>query len=1006
MAGGEDLGRETRCFPGVKYGLGYKTTPDNFTLTDGDSLRSDLVVSLDVISGNELVELVEVNSYSNPFIKFNSDVEGDVVVQLSVKDASSDDVVKSNELTLSVLPYHGKKADDNYWAPKTPTVDTTPVILREGEEFDCMSRITLPKYTYQGHLLSHRGESRYVLASPSTYYERLSDGTLSRNPVNSSRYFYSKPDRMTMVVKKAGEGKISFTWLTRYSSGEIKTSNSASYSADIPVTVIDRAEALGDTMNLRAKVGEVEIDRSTSIYSTLDDKTNIYGGSWAWANMFAYLNSTYSFRPVKPEDFFEYDDPEGIIDLSRLSIKFESDGDNPPVYSWEANGSSYLVAEYGTLDSTKTKTRVRIHFKTKTSNPKYIPIRDADASFVTVHADELDFSEWRPASDLIKITPSDAFLEQSDFSLLYTNSINDFIYFEKRGTSGTISDYVARIAGIGDRNLTAFMHYETPTVYCGLGAIFTVGLPAWDGYRYRAACVPNSRTFVPSKSVIKKGEYVFVDLQNTPDEEFSLDSTAIIYNYIRYSVNSGDPVNAVGLENTGVAEVICATRRGAILKGKAAGTVKVMFGGLADGKNNQAETTITVQDSQYTAPSGTLSIVAQKNSDGTVKSGQNLSLSGGGIAGWNTENPGVALVNRDGYLQTFTSGSVTIYAVTTDGRLVSETFRAQASSSGSPVTPEPEPEIDTTLREAQDTSDSVILTFENHLPVMFESPDSDPVSINIVKGSHNFDLRNVACISENPGVATINGYYDNGTGNMTAEITPKGKGSTIVRVVCGGAEDFLEVSVNDGNVATTPKLEYNGQYGASLNIYEYTEIEFKVDSKETYNNLEFSVTNGRESEIEIMGGGYTASTGLARIKVALKAHASGYVYVSYGTERLVFSIANRFNLRFEDINNFTLGVGATRYIKIFPLDDTIKVSSVRVYSQNGTVEVSQPIEETDKDTGKRYFLVGITYRKSGQDILIAHRKGDDDIYLDFNCETKSIPASSISFNTNSTIIIK
>ena len=69
MAGGEILGRETRCFPGVKYGLGYRTIPDNFTLTNGDSLRSDLVISLDIISGNELVESVEINSYSNPFIK-------------------------------------------------------------------------------------------------------------------------------------------------------------------------------------------------------------------------------------------------------------------------------------------------------------------------------------------------------------------------------------------------------------------------------------------------------------------------------------------------------------------------------------------------------------------------------------------------------------------------------------------------------------------------------------------------------------------------------------------------------------------------------------------------------------------------------------------------------------------------------------------------------------------------------------------------------------------------
>ena len=93
---------------------------------------------------------------------------------------------------------------------------------------------------------------------------------------------------------------------------------------------------------------------------------------------------------------------------------------------------------------------------------------------------------------------------------------------------------------------------------------------------------------------------------------------------------------------------------------------------------------------------------------------------------------------------------------------------------------------------------------------------------------------------------------------------------------------------------------------------------------------------------------------------------------------------------------------------IYPLDDTIKASSVWVHAQNSSnpaVYIDDIVEGTDNN-GKRVFFVSVTYRREGQEVLIASRKGDDDIYLDLECEATSIPAQSISFNQNSITINK
>ena len=1028
-AGGEDLGRETRCFSGAPYLLRYKLTPEDYLLRGRDDIR----VYVDVTEGLDLIDsctIKELQAYSSgidnrvtPEVVFKNDVTGTVKLKMCVEDLESGNTVSSNILELDVQPRHGTISDEDvFWDQYSsvgPTVNTDSIILRVGETFDCINRISLNKHSRYPNL--HRGISRYFYVIPVSYLPKEGDWKpegYTTGTINSASYIGTKTDGTTLIAKATGCGKVDIRYLVQTSSGSYSTSRET-----IPFTVIDDAEALADTMNLRFRIPEIVIDRSYPLFysGSSRDRDILQGTNYTWpyenedGERDKRLQLYDKYGSTNYEDFLEYDDPNGYFDSSRLSLRFEnSDGeylinsdkkDSGVLCAWE-EGTIYLVARYGILSSTQQRTKISIPFTMETRNPNFIPIRYTFAGLQTPRADEMDFSAWHPATEVLDIVPLDATINVSNFSM--TEGIGDLLFTERIGTSGTLNEqYRVRISGIGQANVSYFCSYKNGGTFYGEGGIFKIGLPYWDGYRYIEACAPSSRAFVPSKSEIKKGEYVFIELQNNPDEEYTLNSTIIADKYVRYSVNSGELMSASRLTATGIAEVICESRRGVILKGLAPGTINLVYGGRADGENGTATTTITILDSQYSTPTGNLKINASKNTDGTVKSGQTLTLTGGTAAGWNSSSWRYASVKKSGYLQTFTSGTVTIYAVTADGRLTSATYTTQAAGSSTPVTPEPDVPVDTTLKEAEDTSDDLILSFDRTTPVEFDSPESAPITVDVIKGSHNFYLTDVTCISENPGVATAQASFNISNGDMDVTITPKGKGSTVVRIVCGGAEDSVDVNVFGGSNATTPKLEYDGQYGVSLNVYEYTEISFKASSSSVYQALEYSVSQGREDKITVEGGNYNSTTGVATIRVALKDHISGYVYVTYGTERLIFSIANRFNLKFEDIHNFVLGVGATRYIKIYPLDNTIKASSINVYSERNNVIVSS-VENggIEPDTGKRFFLVEVKYRRAGQDMLIASREGDDDIYLDFTCEATSVPAQSINFNTNSITINK
>ena len=302
--------------------------------------------------------------------------------------------------------------------------------------------------------------------------------------------------------------------------------------------------------------------------------------------------------------------------------------------------------------------------------------------------------------------------------------------------------------------------------------------------------------------------------------------------------------------------------------------------------------------------------------------------------------------------------------------------------------------VDSSPREAQTGEDNLDLGFEDNSEITFSSPESDPVRRKVIKGATTFSINSVSCTTEKPGIVSVAKVILDG--EMYVQITPRKKGTTKVYVVYGGAADSINVEVTGGETYA-PSISYKDTTGVSLNIYEYISVEFKAISRGVFDEILFTSDN---SKIIVDKGNYDPITGTGTFTAYLNDKTSGNIQLKYGSEILDFPVVNRYNLAFESISNFILGVGATRYIKIYPLDDVIQDSEVSISSQNGNVEIGQIYEARDIQ-GERIFVVPITYKSPGRDVLIASRKGDSDIYLEFDCEATSVPASSISFNTDS-----
>ena len=1000
---------EPRCMAGQTYGLGYRLNPSEYYLkTESGSSRTDIRIFTEVDDPDELILSHEISSWNSrmvnnirPVVVFKEAVTGTVGVRMCVEDIESGEVVRSNTLILNVyndpsIIYtgtYGTGGTKQFSPPSNPML-----ITMTGGAVDCTQYL----------VTAAERQSKYFYLSTSASCVGIDT------------------DGVTLIPKKAGSGLV---WaMTHVAFGSTNTGNPVRYDGKLTkidswksftVTVYDEAEelALNNAMNLRFKVPRVEVDRSTDIIpSPFDDDPSDYPGVYrdedGDLNRWLYLNQTYDFHPRDYKDFVDYDDPNGVIDLSRLNVRLENDEGQPILFmggrerqgysvatEW-AEGSCWLVARYGELDSSKEATYCRIPYVNITNRPDHVPIRYVYRGQMRTDGDTLDWSTWYPASKVIQITPLDATINTFNFSV---SSGDEVYYIERIGTEGTLDDqYKVRFAGIGKY---------------GIGCSYTNGGPRSGGtleIRWGGSSAsypsghyqPNNITMTPSKTSIKKGKYATVNVTYTPDYNFTLYSNNFATKGWRYKIDDGNWLTKDKVNETGVIEVVCESRIGTIFRNLEGNHTLSVTCCLYWGMGSTGEyfhTDIELLSTTMSA-SSTPTINAATN-NGALIDNQTLTLSGGTVAGWNSSSWRYVDIRNSGLIKTYSPGEVTIYAVTTDGRLAQSTYRVGASGSVTPVEPEPETPIDTTLKEAQDTSDDLILRFSNKSDIIFDSPSSNPVSVDIVKETHNFSLLDVVCTSENPNVATIQGYYNMSNGSMDATITPVGKGSTVVRVVCGAESDVINVSVLDGDDASTPHVTYKNMTGASLNIYEYTRISFWCESSEVFQSLNIA---GNKEGIGVDDFIYNDSTHTGSFKVALTDHVSGYVYVKYGEERLVFSIANRFSLKFENIQDFKLGIGATRRVMIYPLDDTVKASSVWVHAQtsnNPAVYVDDIIEGTDNN-GKRVFFVPITYRRAGREVLIASRQGDDDIYLDLECEATSIPAQSISFNQNSITINK
>ena len=999
----ELLTTETRCMAGQTYYLGYNTTPSDTLLYD----RTDIRAFVEVDDPNELIQSYRLERpyTANPYvyppkIVFKENVTGQVGVRLCVEDLDSGDIIRSNTLELNV--YNDKNIVCQGTSGSNAKKFNAPNILNM-----TVGSGTIDTTQY---LVASGTQSRY-------FYLAVTNSA-------SGKVVWVGTDGTTIIPVSAGSAEITVMTHEAYANNASGTTlYGGSYTKlsswkRLKIEVIDEAEALGvgNAMNLRFKVNEVIVDRSTDIFPSVfhddpKDYPGVYRDENGDLNRWLYLNQTYDFHPRDYKDFVEYDDPNEVIDLSRLEVRLENNEGQPVLFMGDgragadvatewAEGSCWLVARYGSLSSTKEATYCRIPYTNITSNPNHIPVRYVYEGHLRTDGDTLDYSTWYPASKVIKVVPKDA-VSTGGFGLTGGDEV---YYTERIGNTGTLDDqFKVRLAGIGK--------YSIGTAFSGNGVHSGGTLEIrWGGMSasYPSGHYePNDITMIPSKTSIKKGEYVVVNVQYTPDYDFTLYAHNFATKGWRYKIDGGEWLTKDKANKTGIIEVVCESRKGSIFKNLEGNHVVsasccVYWGAAWTGEDFHTDITLL-----STEMSGTFTpTINAATKNGFLVDNQTLTLSGGTVAGWNSSSWRYASIQKTGLLRTYSPGEVTIYAVTTDGRLAQSIYRV-GSSSGSvtPIEPEPETPIDTTPREAQDITDDVVLEFSDKSDITFDSPASSPTVREITRLTHNFDLRDVVCTSENPGVATIQGSYNMNTGTLSATITPVGKGDTVVRVVCGAESDSLNVSVLDGTDATTPHITYKDMTGASLNIYEYTRISFTCDSSEIFQEL--SITGNKEG-IEVSDPTYNDSTHAGSFKVTLTDHVSGYVYVDYGQERLKFSIANRFNLKFENIQDFRLGIGATRKVMIYPLDDTIKASSVWVHAQNSSnpaVYIDDIVEGTDNN-GKRVFFVSVTYRREGQEVLIASRKGDDDIYLDLECEATSIPAQSISFNQNSITINK
>ena len=979
---------DTKCVPGKTYRFGFSCVPSSYHIRDYNSSTStysdrDRVVlepekddADNCISSFSVVSDVNReksgDAYYSLNVKFKEGASGRAGVRFGIKDKGIKTV--SNTAILDISSRNTLTSGTIEFSEESITLDINdgPVDLSQYLVFSGFSESDSKYYWFDG------SDSNGVI-------KFSSDGkSISPASIGESRvfvkYHYNGMEGTAPALKGTG--------------------------ASILIKVKDQAEDDIESFNIRFKVSEVRIDRSANIHGKSASQSST--GSQT-SDFSEQLHSKYGEWSVK--DLIAYNDPRGVFDRQRLVVRYENEdgqalaNENIPGYDvafqW-AEGQVYLAAYYGATSSSAQIRRARIPFIVETSNPDYIPIRSLSIACRIPDATLAkwkDFSQWYPFTKFFKIYPKDALLDSSEFRFS-TSGIegdgarNEVVHVQTYNPSGKTADerYRVRLAGIGGYGKISRM-WNTGRNVINTGADGGMIL-CWPDGTAQGSYRPNSVSLSAPKNSISRGEYIFVHATPTPNLDFAM----IEEMEWRYTVDGTTYYTKDNVNRLGIFDIICETRRGVIIRGGSATgthTIKVWMDLISP--KQDPEVTITLLPSAFNPQGGTPRINIQRDGNNKILDGQVATLSNGIVEGWACDNWLLSSITQEGLIRTFTAGNVTYYAVTTDGRLAYESGSTKDTITGwEPIDPHesmPTP-VDSSPREAATGEDNLDLGFEDNSEITFSSPESEPVRRKVVKGATTFSINSVSCTTEKPGIVSVEKVILDG--EMYVQITPQRKGKTKVYVVYGGAADSINVEVIGGEIYT-PSISYKDTTGVSLNIYEYISVEFKVLSRGVFDEILFTSDN---SKIIVDKGNYDPITGTGTFTVYLNDKVSGNIRLTYGSEILDFPVVNRYNLAFESISNFILGVGATRYIKIYPLDDVIQDSEVSISSQNGNVTIGQIYEARDTQ-GERIFVVPITYKSAGRDVLIASRKGDLDIYLEFDCEATSVPASSISFNTDS-----
>ena len=977
---------DTKCVPGKTYKFGFSCIPSIYRIreysssTDTYSLRDRVVLEPEKDDADNCISSCTVVSDSNRAksgdayyslkVKFKEGASGRAGVRFGIRDKGVKTV--SNTVILEVSSGNTLTSGTIGFSEESITLDVNdgPLDLSQYLVFSGFSETDSKYYWFEGS--------------------------------DSSGVIKFSTDGKSILPVAIGESRVFVKY--HYNGMEGSVASIKGTGASILIKVKDQAEEDIEGFNIRFKVSEVRIDRSSNIYGNFATSTR----PMATTDFQEQLLAKYGVDRIK--NLVIYDDPRGVFDRQRLVVRYENEaGQNitnenisgyDVAYQW-AEGQVYLAAYYGITSSAAQVRRARIPFIMETNNPDFIPIRELgiacripDATL----AKWKDFGQWYPFTKLFKVYPKDAIPESSEFKFSIYGIEGDGLrsevaHIQKYNSSGKTFDerFRVRLAGIGGSEL--IMRGRLHNGWSESGADGSVIL-CWPDGTAQGSYRPNSVVLSVPKNTISRGEYIFVHATPVPNLDFAMREEM----EWRYTVDGKSYNNKTEVNKLGIFDIICETRRGVIIRGGSATgthTIKVWMNLLPP--KQDPEITITLIPSAFNPQGGTPRINIQRDGNNKVIDGQVATLSNGVVEGWACDNWLLSSITQEGLIRTFTAGNVIYYAVTTDGRLAMESAQLKDTITGwEPIDPHgtmPIP-VDSSPREAATGEDNVDLGFEDNSDVLFASTASDPIRRKVVKGATTFSINSVSCTSEKPGIVSVEKVILDG--EMYAQITPRKKGTTKVYVVYGGASDSINVEVESGDVYA-PSISYKDTTGVSLNIYEYISVEFKAQSRGVFDEIQFTSDN---SKIIVDKGNYDPITGTGTFTVHLNDKTSGNIRLQYNTETLDFPVVNRYNLAFESVSNFILGVGATRYIKIYPLDDVIQDSEVSISSQNGNVEIGQVYEARDTQ-GERIFVVPITYKSPGRDVLIASRKGDSDIYLEFDCEAKSVPANSINFNTDS-----